>query len=198
MKWKHVVLAAGRSSRMGFPKARIHLRGETVVEGIVRRGLEAGAGRSLVVVGYHETRVRRALNRYRGRIRFVRNPDPTADQTGSMKCALRADGVEWPVIMQPVDNPLIPVNLLRRLVDAPADRIRIPALDDRRGHPPLFPPWFLEEILHMPPDSGIRGLYDRYEHRIESVSCEEWAVLTDLDTPGDLRRLRTRIRAAGR
>lgn len=193
------MLAAGRSSRMGFPKAGIHVGGEPLIRRNLRLAHRAGASAHRVVVGHHEARVRSFVGDLSFPIRWIRNSDPDSGQTESMKRALEA--VEDPdgAVMQLVDHVLPSGSTLRRLVAGvdPEGPVRIPAVGGRWGHPPFFPRWFLERISAMPPGRGINSLYDEVNDRIRVVAMEDALILLDLDRPGDLCRMRGLLSARG-
>lgn len=189
--WVHVIVAAGRSSRMGVPKARLNLTGKPQLDVFLELGNRLGADRQVVVVGVHESRIPQSvLERYGAET--VRNPDPDSGQSDSMQRALDVLGTSNPVLMQPVDQVPLTPGSYRDLLEPSDDRIRIPTHRGQRGHPPLFPDWFLPEVEQLPEDRGIRSLYDRFSDRIREIELDDPAVLTDLDTPerlADARRL---------
>lgn len=191
MVWDQVVLAAGRSSRMGFPKALVSVRGTTLIEAQIQAAIEAGAGEVFVVTGFHEARIRRRLGRVSDTLTFVRAPSRHGDQTRSLKTALQYRSKQKPLLMQLVDHPVIDPDTLRKIVPDRTDRdVRIPTYRGRRGHPPFFSTTFLEMVETMSPDRGINELYDRSETTVGEVAVEDPAVVVDLDTPSDLDRWR--------
>src|SRR5688500_16443820 len=103
-----VVLAAGRSSRMGRPKALLPCGPgqETFVARVVSRVRRGGGGGDVLVVGRpDDTALREELDRLALPPRFVENPDPDRGQLSSLIAGLNvADrpGVRG-VLVLPVD-----------------------------------------------------------------------------------------------
>src|SRR5947209_2179604 len=81
-----ILLAAGESRRMGFPKPLLKLGSRTFIETLAGAMLES-ASCLIIVVGAHAEAVRRAVPRD-PRIKIVENPDFTRGQLSSIKAAL--------------------------------------------------------------------------------------------------------------
>ena len=193
MNWIKIILAAGRSSRMGFPKALATVEGVPLISQQVKVGYRAGAETVVVVTGYHECRIRRTLGAMDNDVEFVRNPDPSGDQTSSMKRALESVGTDRGAVMALVDHPVVspePIRAVIPMEPTSSCHVRVPSYDARRGHPPFFSPAFLERIDGMDRDQGINRLYREDDVTVEDVPVETSTVLVDLDSPRDLFKFR--------
>jgi CTP:molybdopterin cytidylyltransferase MocA len=81
-----IILAAGESRRMGFPKALLRYRDETFLDTLI--GLFAARCQPVIVVlGAHSERIREGTSRP---ATFVNNANYQRGQTSSMQCGLRA------------------------------------------------------------------------------------------------------------
>jgi molybdenum cofactor cytidylyltransferase len=193
MNWIQVILAAGRSSRMGFPKALVTVDGRPLISRQVEVGFQAGAEDVFVVTGYHESRIRSVLQRMDRSVKFVRNTDPEGDQTSSLKAALGRTDTKRSLLMQLVDHPVVRADTLKNLLSsagsASAD-VHVPTHRGRRGHPPLYRPSFLNRVRAMEDDVGINHLYGLSNVAVREVELDDPTVLVDLDTPSDLREFR--------
>src|SRR5712692_7745013 len=119
-----VVLAAGRSTRMGRAKATLPLSdSETFLTRIVRTLLEAGVDDVVVVVG-HEAKAIEESFAASGRssglsARFVVNSDYDKGQLSSLQTALAL--VDRPgvtaILVTPVDVPLVSARTVRAVVE---------------------------------------------------------------------------------
>ncbi len=83
-----MVLAAGRSRRMGAQKLLLSLGGRPVIARIVDEVLRGPVDRVFVIVGPDGARIAEALAGRR--VDYVINPDPEAEMLSSVRCGLRA------------------------------------------------------------------------------------------------------------
>jgi CTP:molybdopterin cytidylyltransferase MocA len=101
-----IILAAGESRRMGFPKALLRYREENFLDTLI--GLFAARCQPVIVVlGAHSDRIRAHTLRT---ATFVINADYQRGQTSSMQCGLRAvppgaDGVLFTLVDHPAVAP---------------------------------------------------------------------------------------------
>lgn len=186
--WDQVILAAGRSSRMGVPKARLHVRKKTQLELHIQQGQNLEVNRQVVVTGFHEARLPRG--NWMEEVVVVRNPEMESGQSDSMRLGLERLSMDKPVLMQPVDQVPLQLEGLRKLLDSGDREVIVPTYQGNRGHPPLFPAWFQEEIFKLPADRGIRSLYRQFPDRIVERELKDPNVCSDLDTLEDLRNAR--------
>ena len=83
-----IVLAAGRSRRMGSQKLLLGLGGRPVIARIVDEVLRGPVDSVFVVVGPDGGRIAEALADRQ--IEFVTNTDPESEMLSSIRCGLRA------------------------------------------------------------------------------------------------------------
>ncbi len=185
-----IVLAAGRSRRMGAPKVLLPFGPGTVIAHIADRIAASSVDRIVVVVGPEGDRVADAL---RGRpASIVVNPDPEKAMLSSVRCGLRAlpEGCDA-VLVALGDQPAVEAALIDRLIAARAGSgkgIAVPVHGGRRGHPLLFAASYGPEVLERYEDTGLRGLLAAHPDDIVEVPASDAAVLSDMDTPEDYRR----------
>jgi len=136
-----LVLAAGRSERMGTPKALLDFRGQPFVIRILE-ALEALEVRPRVVVlGPDATRIRPALAAHDCIV--VENADVAGGSIASLRAALRALQTVRPsgLLVWPVDLPHVRVATVERLIEAyrrTAAAAVVPTFGERRGHPVIW------------------------------------------------------------
>ncbi len=185
-----IILAAGKSERMGSPKPLLCLGGQTILERILSNPfLLRPDVRSITVLGHEPERIQAAVS---SSLPYVVNPDYSKGRTTSVQCGLRALPAKIAgVFIWPVDCPLIPLKVLEMLAvafDGP-DSIRIPSFNYKRGHPPLIGAAYFPEIFMMKEDQSLRDLYANHPDMIQHVTVDTDTILHNLNTPDDFETL---------
>ena len=89
-----------------------------------------------------------------------------------------------------VDHPVVDVPTLEALImNLAPNRIVLPTFEGRRGHPVLFAPDVLEEILELPASQGANIVVRKDPGRIREVPVNAPGVLVDIDTPEQFEKL---------
>ena len=183
-----ILLAAGKSRRMGSCKQLLSLGESTVIVRCVVALVTGGAGEIVVVVSEEGHEVAEAVRDYP--VRIVVNPECEGDMASSVRAGRDALPAEASgVIVCLCDYPLVSAGTINSLIvehgDSPGSII-IPCHQERRGHPLLFPRAVLNELVD---DMILRDLVRRDPNRIRSLDVADPCVLLDMDTPEDYRRI---------
>ncbi|MDD9980605.1 MAG: molybdopterin-binding/glycosyltransferase family 2 protein [Gammaproteobacteria bacterium] len=192
-----VVLAAGRSTRMGaVNKLLATIDGRAMVRAVVGE-LEGASVRPIVVVTGHEAdRVEEALAG--ADVRLVHNSEYREGLSASIRAGLAAvpESTQAAVICLG-DMPLVRSKHLDKLVAAfdPAEgrEICVPVFEGKRGNPVLFARRFFAEMTAVRGDVGARHLIGEYEEFVCEVAMDDRAVLVDVDSPQALRDLEDQL-----
>jgi molybdenum cofactor cytidylyltransferase len=195
-----VILAAGESRRMGFPKALLEAPGGgTFVGRIVRALADAGVQDVVIVTGAEHAAIADAIETDLSGIvpRLAPNPDPSRGQLSSlwvgMDAAVRSETEGLLVTL--VDVPLLRAATVRQVIEvwrntrAPIVR---PAIGDRHGHPVLFDCALFDELRAAPLALGAKAVVRAHEEEIVNVIVDDEGCLIDVDTEDDYKRLRER------
>ncbi len=182
-----IILAAGRSTRMGGPnKLLAELGGKTLVRIVTEQALASKASGVIVVTGHQAEQVEKALQGLK--VKFVRNPDFAEGLASSVKAGVAAvpQNADGAVICLG-DMPLIDAHLIDRLIEVFApDRgnlIAVPVSDGRRGNPVLWSRRFFNELMTLDGDIGARHLIARHGEAVAEVAVEGHGAFLDIDTP---------------
>jgi molybdenum cofactor cytidylyltransferase len=189
-----ILLAAGRSTRMGGPnKLLAEIGGRKLVRIVAEQVLASKAHDVIVVTGHQADQIRAAL---RGlKVTFVHNPDFAEGLASSVKAGIAAapDHADGAVICLG-DMPLISSDLIDRLIEAFApDRgqlIVVPVSNNRRGNPVLWSRRFFHELMTLDGDIGARHLIARHSEAVAEVVVEGHGAFLDIDTPQALEAAR--------
>jgi len=192
-----LVLAAGRSSRMGGPnKLLAEIGGRPLLRIVVEAALASRARPVIVVTGHQRERVEAALAGLP--IDLVHNPN-FADGLGS---SLRAGIAALPaqadaVIVCLGDMPQVEGAMIDRLVGAlDPDKgalIAVPTIDGQRGNPVVWSRRFFPDLVTIEGDIGARHLIGRYSEAVVEVPLTGTAALTDIDTPEALEAVKAEL-----
>ncbi len=133
-----IILAAGRSSRMGFPKAYLpYAEGSTFVDKIIGTYKDFGCDR-IVVVMPGNVLPPHPYDKQPG-IAFVQNHYPERGRSYSLQLGMEALDINGYVFLQNIDNPFIHVALLRQLyASRKIHAIVKPVCRGKGGHPVLM------------------------------------------------------------
>ena len=195
-----IVLAAGRSSRMGEPKAALRLPGGHSFLGNIARALVGGGASPIVVVVSPDDRAAGAAlpSELETAVRWVINPDPSRGQLSSLQRGLQHLVDAPAVVVTLVDVPLIDAGLVGALVDAwigsGAPLVR-PARAGRHGHPMVVAPPLTADLLAADPGASARDLVRAYAARGIELQMEDDGPFLDVDTPDEYQRLVGRLQS---
>ncbi len=191
-----IVLAAGKSSRMGRPKATLPLEGgDTFLTRILRTFADASVDDVVVVVGHDAEQIVSSLAGVDLAVRFVENPDYEQGQLSSLLTGLRL--VDRPgvaaVLVTLVDVPIVNASTIRAVVEryrqthAPVVR---PVRGGEHGHPVLIDRTLFDALRHADPATGAKPIIRAHVSPAGDVEVDDAGAFADADTPDDYERVR--------
>jgi molybdenum cofactor cytidylyltransferase len=189
-----IILAAGRSTRMGGPnKLLAELGGKPLVRIVTEQALASKAREVIVVTGHQGDQIERALQGLG--VKFVRNPDFAEGLSSSVKTGIGAVSADADgAVICLGDMPLISADLIDRLIEAFApDRgnlIAVPISANRRGNPVLWSRRFFSELMTLDGDIGARHLIEKHSEAVAEIPVEGHGAFLDIDTPQSLEAAR--------
>ena len=181
-----IILAAGRSSRMGRNKLLLDLAGKPILCHAVDQALGAGLSEVVVVSGHQASKVRETLGDRA--VKVVEAREHKLGMSASLKAGIRALGPKCDAALVMLgDMPQVSAPLIRSLIAAynPLEgrSIVVPTVDGKRGNPVLFDRRYFEEMLALEGDVGARHLIGTHDDQVAEVAVDDPAVFTDVDTP---------------
>jgi molybdenum cofactor cytidylyltransferase len=189
-----VVLAAGRSRRMGAFKPLLPFGGKTVVECCVESLRGAGVGEIVVVAGHRADDLRKSLTHLP--VRYALNEEAASEMGASI-----ARGVEQltdeasAVLVALADQPAITPDAIRAVIET-YERTGAPFVVPRHGgsggHPLLVDLKFRGELSRLG-EGGLRALMREHADEIARVEVDCPFVARDLDTWDDYRALHLEV-----
>jgi molybdenum cofactor cytidylyltransferase len=180
-----VLLAAGRSSRMGGPNKLMALfDGKPLVRRTAERALGSKASGTIVVTGHQRERVRAALAGLN--VTFADNPDFADGLSTSLKAGIAylPEDIAGAMIVLG-DMPGVVSDDLDRLIDAfrkaGGNSVVRASHQGKRGNPVLLPRLLFPAIAHLEGDTGARHLVEVEGLDVIDVEIGEGASV-DVDT----------------
>jgi len=194
-----IILAAGKSTRMGNPKMLLPWGNITVIEHVISVFSQAGIDDILVITGGAREQVEAIViecqKQYPVRSMYNENY-MTGDMLSSIQCGLRqiADKKSVGAAMIGLgDQPQVQVGSVRLIRDIylqTKSLLVVPSYQMRRGHPWLVARSLWKELLEMSLSNTPRDFLNTHASDIQYVNVDTPSILADLDTPEDYRASR--------
>lgn len=183
-----ILLAAGRSSRMGAFKPLLPFGNKTVIECSIDSLRDAGVETIVVVLGHRADDLRAKLTG----VRFAINPDPDSEMGASIAAGVRElpDETQATLIAL-ADHPAVPAAVVSTIIDewTRGARIVIPTWQNRGGHPVLVDLSLKPELLNLPESGGLRALFDSHRQAVRRLPVNSPFIARDMDTWDDYTTL---------
>jgi molybdenum cofactor cytidylyltransferase len=186
-----IILAAGDSRRMGYPKALLPLGSDAFLTRILRTLNAAGMPKPIIILGKAAFIIQPLLQDLPADIYI--NPDPDRGQLSSIQLALSHIPPEFNAgMIWPVDQPAVSEKLVRCLVELflnAGSRIVCPVYGNKRGHPAIFHRALFREFMEAPLEEGPKSILVRHREATALLATEESASVRDIDTPAEYETL---------
>ena len=195
-----VLLAAGRSTRMGaVNKMLAKIGGKPLVRIAAEQVLASQASPLIVVTGHEREKVERALDGLP--VRFVHNPQYAEGLGTSLRAGIAAvpEGADGAIVCLG-DMPQVDSGLIDKLIAAfdpdSGALVVVPSINGRRGNPVVWARRFFNDLMSIRGDFGARYLIGTYTEAVIEVPVAGDAALTDVDTPESLSAVKAEIERA--
>jgi len=185
-----ILLAAGRSRRMGAFKPLLPFGDSTVIDSCIDNLHEAALDEIIVVVGHRADELQAHLKD--ANLKFAFNVDPNSEMGVSI-----ARGVEQmsddadALLIALVDHPAVSGDTIKTIIDAWVDGAQFvqPEFNGRGGHPVLIDLSFRNELLNLDPEKGLRKLFEAHRDQVKRLTVDSPFVARDMDTWEDYVQL---------
>jgi molybdenum cofactor cytidylyltransferase len=188
-----VILAAGRSERMGSPKPYLKLNNKTFLEIITEKLRMAGISSTGIIV-INEIHKELFNDLHLDGFKSVINNRQELGQIYSLQLAIKECPAKCSGILVCLsDHPFVPVNIYQTIKEHHKKfphKILIPVFKGKRGHPVFFPGSLFPEFLELSPElpGGARNIIQNHRSDIMELKVETPRIHADLDTPEDLKK----------
>jgi len=179
-----ILLAAGKSIRMGKPKQLMPFGESTILEQAVDNYLASEVSEVIVVIGHKAEEVGKTLAAKQ--VKVVMNPDYEQGMSTSIIAGLKMiDSKTEAVMLALGDQPLIDSRTINKVIDEfnKHDKgIAVPTYKGKRGHPVIFDMKYKGELLKIRGDIGGREIIRKHPDAVLEVAVQSEGVCIDIDT----------------
>ncbi len=186
-----ILLAAGRSSRMGQGqhKLLLPLGDRPVLLHVVETVLASQAQPLVIVLGHQAEQVRTLLTPYDAKLITVENPDYQQGMSTSLRKGIDTLMSSYPAVNGALivlgDQPLMTSHILDSMIETKqttGKRIIAARYSGKRGNPTLFDASLFPELMEMTGDEGGRKVLERHSQEIATLDMDEDISNYDVDT----------------
>jgi len=189
-----VIVAAGKSSRMGRPKQLAEVGGRPLLQWVVDAAEASRLDRVVVVTGPGAGEVRRAV--HLSRASWAHNPAPGRGTMSSLRSGVAIAGEADAVVKLVGDQPEIAAAVIDELIDSRDPGrfdIVLASYRGETGHPLLFESGALQDLIDLDGDRLLWEHIERHPERVQRVAVDSPRPI-DVNTPADLERVAARLR----
>jgi molybdenum cofactor cytidylyltransferase len=179
-----IILAAGKSTRMGTQKLCMQLGEHTILEQTVDNYLASKADEIIVVTGHEAQKIRQLIAHKP--VTIVYNPHYYKGMSTSIAAGLQTvRATIQSVVIALGDQPYIHSDIINFIIDehrSSKKGISVPVYKGTRGHPTIFDMKYKEELLKLEGDRGGIQVTDRHSDDVFEIDVEYEEVIADIDT----------------
>jgi molybdenum cofactor cytidylyltransferase len=189
-----VVLAAGKSERMGQNKLLLCLNGKKLIEIVLDALSEAGIDEQVIVIGYKPKEIIEAVQPRLNKVKVAINWDYENGMTSSFQKGLQVlrhvDAAFLVLGDEPIFDSKVLRSMIRQMQKSRGEALIVsPIHKGKKGHPLLFQSQLFTEIFDLKGTETIRDIVHRHTDKLLKIESPQWTVM-DIDTPEDYRHVR--------
>ena len=186
-----ILLATGLSRRMGQEnKLLLPVDGKPMVRHVVETYINVVDGPLIVVTGFEEGRIRRALEGLS--VIFAKNDAFSTGQASSVAKGLSVAPEAKALLIGLADQPLLKASDLQDLLEAHRKhaevKITVPTKNGQRGNPIVVPAALRSRLLENPDKPGCMHFTREHPETVQKVDFTAVGFFTDVDTPQDIAK----------
>lgn len=186
-----IILAAGESSRMGFPKQTLLYKGKTLLEIAIEAGLKSICRQVTVVLGANAETIEKGIKLYD--VNIIYNPHwaegLASSITAGIKNLQKTNGIDSVVIVL-CDQPFVTAATINSLLykqQETGKKIIASAYQDVLGVPVMFTKTLFTELLLLHGSEGAKKVLNSHPNDIATIPFEKGGI--DIDTVADYEDL---------
>ncbi len=184
-----IILAAGKSARLGKPKQLLPWQGTTLLGYTLSCIQKSGIEDIVLVLGAYAEEIKKTINI--NDLRIVVNTSWQTGKASSIRAGLNAISKDAKGMMIFLcDQPYLTSELIKAILQVEMDLntpIIAPVIGEQIINPVLFKKEVFSDFYLLQGEEGGKNLFK--EHTIQRVPWKDTRILLDIDTPDDLDKL---------
>lgn len=188
-----LILAAGKASRMGFPKQLLTYSNTTLLEHVIQSGTQANVSTVSVVLGAYAEQILARLKDYGAEV--IINKKWEQGMASSICCGIQSMMAHQPpykaIIIAVADQPGIAAPLLNDLIEKYKENgssIVYSKYKNGWGTPALFSDILFQQLMELEGDKGAKQIILKNLDNASLIDFPEGDI--DIDTIHDYKRLK--------
>ena len=191
-----IIMASGKSERMGTNKLLLEYRGITFIENTLKKVLNENFYELAIITCDKEVKKKcqnyiKKLEKDKKNIYLVDNKKSEKGQSESIKIGLKTLGKCDGYMFFSCDQPFLTSDTIKKILkNFNPERITIPEYDGKRSLPVIFGKNFKNELLKLEGDTGGKTVISNHPDKIRIVEIENSDEGRDIDTKEDYEMLK--------
>lgn len=178
-----IILAAGKSSRMGYNKLIIKLGDTTILEKIIHNTKISRLNEVILITGKYDD--------IKTDIIKLHNEEYEKGMSTSIKKGIEGFGGDAVMILLG-DMPFVSSKIINKLYDSYKlcnKNIVVPEFEGKRGNPVIIGKKYFCELLKIQGDKGARDIIKNNLEDVEFVEIQDKGIFLDIDDEESYRQL---------
>lgn len=179
-----IILAAGESKRMGFPKMLLPFHDTTMIENVIANVSASSVESTLIILGTEKDRLIEVIKKTTAT--YCYNDNYKEGMLSSVKCGFQNLSLDIKaVLVFQGDQPYITSDVINRVIEAyksSGKGIVMPVYNGKRGHPLMIDRKYWNYIEKLEMSEGLRALAYKFSEDVLEVETDCQGILRDFDT----------------
>lgn len=183
-----IILAAGRSARLGTPKQLLPFKNSTLLQHVTNEAIATGAGKVIVVTGAYQEAVTAHLQHLP--VQIIHNPDWASGMASSIRKGIEMITDIDKAILTVCDQPYISAalfHLLQQTGNQTRKGIIASRYADTTGTPVLFSSHYFSRLSKLQGEHGAKKIIQQFPDDVATVPFEKGHI--DIDQKDDYEKL---------
>jgi molybdenum cofactor cytidylyltransferase len=180
-----LVLAAGKSSRMGVPKQLLKVKGKTLLDITLENAKKINSENFFCVLGANANKVKNEISEKK--VQLVFNKNFEKGLSSSIVCGVtfikKKDPNFEAILILLADQPEVSAEYLRQLIEVHKrnpSKIVATSYKNNAGVPVIFPKQYFEKLQFLEGDKGAQQFINN--HVLETIQFQTKKPFLDIDT----------------